>query len=125
MNASSYLAELWGITMVVVSLALLIKPKLLGKLFEEVENEATISFLGVITFVIGLAMVLVHNIWVLDWRVSITLLGWLTLIKGLDLLFLPQRMRERWPKMKNWQRQLIFVSLLLAGLVLSYLGLTT
>ncbi len=67
-------------------------------------------------------MVLVHNLWVLDWRIAITILGWLTLFKGLDLLFLPERMQKRWPKMKNWLWLLIFTFLLLNGLVLTYLG---
>ncbi len=122
MNLSKYLAELWGITIAVVSFVLLIKPKRLGRLFAEVENEAIMFFLGIVTFAIGLAMVLVHNLWVPDWRVAITILGWLTLFKGLDLLFLPERLKKRWPKMKNWLWLLIFTFLLLSGLVLTYLG---
>jgi len=27
--------------------------------------------------------VVLHNVWVWDWRVTITILGWLTLIKGI------------------------------------------
>ncbi len=124
MNISNYLAQLWGITIVVVSFVLLIKPILLKRLFADVENGAILFFLGIVTFATGLAMVLVHNLWVPDWRVSITILGWLTLLKGLDLLFLPERMKKRWPIMKNWQWLLIFTILLLSGLVLTYLGFT-
>jgi hypothetical protein len=82
MNLSNYLAELWGITFVAVSLALLIKPKLLERLFAEVENEATMFFWGTVSLVIGIAVVLAHNVWVPDWRVVITILGWLSLIRG-------------------------------------------
>ncbi|MDD5014241.1 MAG: hypothetical protein PHW73_03940 [Atribacterota bacterium] len=124
MNISNYLAELWGITIVVVSLALLIKPKRLERLFVEVENEATMFFWGIVSLVIGIAMVLLHNVWVPNWRVVITILGWLTLIKGVDVLFLPDHMRKRWPKMGNQQWQLILVFLLFIGLVLTYLGFT-
>lgn len=124
MNLSNYLAELWGITIVVVSLALLIKPKRLEKLFTEVENEATMFFWGIVSLVIGIAMVLAHNLWVRDWRVIITILGWLSLIKGLGTLFLPERMRKRWPKMKNWQWIMVFVFLLFIGLAITYLGFT-
>lgn len=124
MNISNYLAELWGSTIVVVSFILLVKPRRLERLFAAVKNEAVMFFGGIVTLIIGLAMVLVHNVWVLDWRVSITILGWLTLLKGLDLLFLPERMKKRWPKMKNWQWTVIFGSMLLAGLVLTYLGFT-
>ena len=124
MNLSNYLAELWGITIVVVSLALLIKPKYLESLFAEVENEATMFFWGIVSLVIGIAMVLVHNVWVPDWRVIVTILGWSSLAKGLDVLFLPEHMRKRWPKMGNWQWRIIFVFLLFSGFVLTYLGFT-
>ncbi len=124
MNLSNFLAELWGITIVVVSLAFLMKPKRLEKIFTEVENEATMFLWGMVSLVIGIAMVLVHNVWEPDWRIIITLLGWLTLVKGLDTLFLPERMRKRWPKMGNLQWIVILVFLLIVGLVLTYLGFT-
>lgn len=124
MNLSNLLAQLWGITIAVVSFALLIKPKWLEKLLAKAEKKATMSFWGIITLVIGIAMVLTHNVWTLDWRVVITIIGWLTLIKGLDLLLLPKRMRKRWSGMGNRQWRVIFVSLLLSGLVLTYLGFT-
>ena len=49
--------------------------------------------LGVITLAAGLAMVLAHNIWSGDALVVVvTLVGWITLIKGLLFLFLPPEM---------------------------------
>lgn len=122
MSLSNYLAQLWGIIIVVVSFILLFNPKRLRRLFAEAHNESLLFFWGIVTFAIGLVMVLIHNLWVLDWPVCITLLGWLTLVKGLDLLFFPGRMKRRWPKMKNWVWVLIFSLLLLCGLVLTYLG---
>ncbi len=124
MNLSNYLAQLWGITIVVVSFVLLIKPKLLEKLFAQAENKATMSFWGITTLVIGIAMVLVHNVWVSDWRVTITILGWLTLLKGLDLLFFPKRMKKRWLETKKRLWIWIFGLLFFSGLVLAYLGFT-
>lgn len=124
MNISNYLALLWGITILVVSFAILIKPKLLERLFAEAKNKAIMSFWGAITLVVGITMVFVHNVWVLDWRVVITIIGWLTLIKGLDILLLPKRMKKRWAKMEGWQWRTLFVSLFLSGLVLTYLGFT-
>lgn len=124
MNLSNYLAEVWGITIVVVSLALLIKPKRLEKLFAEMEDEATMFLWGKVSLVIGIAMVLIHNLWVKDWRIIVTILGWLSLLKGLDVLFLPGHMRKRWAKMENRQWRLIFVFLLFIGLVITYLGFT-
>jgi len=125
MSISNYLAELWGITIVVVSLALLIDQKRLEKLFIGVENEVAMFFGGVVTLIIGLAMVLAHNLWVFDWRLSLTILGWLSIVKGIDILFLPKRMKKRWAKTENKYWRLIFLFLLFLGLTLTYFGFTS
>ena len=124
MSISNYLAQIWGITITATSLALLIKPKLLERLFKDAENKAVMFFWGIVTLAVGIAMVLMHNLWVPDWRIIITILGWLTLIKGLDLLLLPKRMKKRWSITGNRQWVVIFTFLLISGLVLTYLGFT-
>lgn len=111
-------------TFVAVSLALMMKPKRLGKLIAEMENEATMFFWGVVSLVIGIAMVLAHNVWAWDWRVVVTILGWLTLAKGLDVLLLPDKMKKRWAKTGNQKWSMLLVTLLLFGLVLACLGFT-
>ena len=124
MILSNYLAALWGITIFVVSLSLLVKQKVLGKLVAEMKNEAIMYFGGIFSLVVGIAMVLAHNVWVLNWQVIITILGWLSLLKGLDVLFLPKRMKTRWAKMEKKQWFIIFLSLLIFGLILIYFGFT-
>jgi uncharacterized membrane protein len=125
MDLSNYLAEIWGISMVVSSLALLIKEKHLKRLFAKIESEESLFMWGLISFVIGIAMVLVHNIWVQNWQVIVTILGWLSLIKGLSLLFLPELA-------KNWSKKIenapfLPFALIIAvfiGLAITYFGFT-
>jgi Domain of unknown function (DUF373). len=122
---SNYLAEIWGISLVIIPLALLMNQKLLRKLFAEVENEYTMLSWGAITLVIGLAMVLAHNIWTPSWQVVITIIGWLALLKGLAHLFLPD-MAKKWLK-KIENKQWLPIALVVAvfvGLVITYLGFT-
>jgi len=38
---------------------------------------------------VGLALVLVHNIWVRDWLVSITLFAWTSMVRVLVAIFRP------------------------------------
>ncbi|MEO0331552.1 MAG: hypothetical protein AAF223_07685, partial [Bacteroidota bacterium] len=38
---------------------------------------------GYTSFFLGLTTVILHNEWVTDWTVAITILGWATLIKGI------------------------------------------
>jgi vacuolar-type H+-ATPase subunit I/STV1 len=54
-----------------------------------VHNPPMLFIVGLITLAVGLAMILVHNVWSGGaLPVIVTLIGWLTLIKGLLFLFL-------------------------------------
>lgn len=121
----NFLAEVWGISIVIVSFALLLNEKYLKTLFAEVENNATMLFWGVVTLVIGLAMVLSYNVWDKSWQVIITIFGWLSLIKGAAILFVPE-------SIKKWTRKIesssylpyALVVAIIIGLVLTYFGFT-
>jgi len=123
MALSNYLAEIWGISIVVVALALLIKEKHLKRLFSKVENEESLFCWGLVSFVIGLAMVLAHNIWVKNWQVVITIFGWASLLKGLAMLFLPEFTKNYVKKMENksWLPIALVVAVFV-GLALTYFG---
>ena len=111
--------------MVLIPLALLINEKYLKRIFAEIENEATLFFWGMVSLVIGLAMILSYNVWEQSWQVIITILGWLALLKGLALLFLPEYIRK-WAKKiesKKWL-PIALVVIVFVGLLLTYLGFT-
>ena len=52
-------------------------------------------------------MVLVHNVWVADWRIVITLLAWLTLIKGIVRLNLPHAVPRTMMYFRTKSRRLL------------------
>ena len=54
------------------------------------ENAALTYFMGFTTVVLGLLMVNYHNIWVKDWTVLVTIVGWAALIKGVLLITVPR-----------------------------------
>ena len=58
---------------------------------EFLASRALIYVAGLLAFVPGLAIVLVHNVWAFDWRLIITLLGWLSVIGGIFRLTWPQQ----------------------------------
>ncbi len=122
---SNYLAEIWGISIVAVALALLIKEKHLKKLFSEMETGESFFCWGFISFVIGVAMVLSHNIWVKNWQVIITIFGWLAILKGLALLFCPECMKKWAKKIENASfLPFALVIAVIVGLVITYFGFT-
>ncbi|MCX6722615.1 MAG: hypothetical protein NT094_00930 [Candidatus Staskawiczbacteria bacterium] len=90
----NYLAEIWGIAIIIVCLALILKENLLKRVIASIEDDANLFMWGFISLIIGLAMVLSYNVWTKDWQVVITILGWLALIKGLALLFMPETIQK-------------------------------
>jgi uncharacterized membrane protein len=69
---------------------MLLNLKVYRQIIEDfLKSTALIYISGLITFVTGLAIVLFHNLWVADWRVIITIFGWITLIKGVWLTVFP------------------------------------
>ena len=90
MSTSLFLARLIGPVMLVVGLAVFARPRGFREMAEEFMASRALLFLsGMILMPAGLAIVLTHNVWTADWRVLITLLGWLTAIGGALRLFGP------------------------------------
>jgi len=92
MGTSIFLAKLIGPVCLVIGLALLINGAAFRTLAKEfLDNPALMFLSGVITLPAGLAIVLTHNVWAGDWRILITILGWLAVIGGLIRILAPQR----------------------------------
>ncbi|HME30589.1 MAG TPA: hypothetical protein VKE53_12100 [Pseudolabrys sp.] len=92
MSTSIFLARLIGPVMTLVGVSLLVNEAAFRKMaLEFLRNPALIFFSGMIMMSAGLVVVLTHNVWVLDWHVIITLLGWVTVISGAARVFAPQR----------------------------------
>jgi hypothetical protein len=91
MQPSLFLARLIGPVLLVIGIGMLVNRDGYRSMAEEVlRSRALIYFAGLLALVPGLAVVLVHNVWVPDWRVIITLLGWLAVIGGIFRLIFPQ-----------------------------------
>lgn len=122
---SNYLAEIFGISIVVISLALLLRDRYIKRIFSSVENEECMLFCGFVSFVIGIAIILAHNVWVKNWQVIVTILGWMSLLKGLAMLFMPELVKSYVKKVenKNWL-PIALVVMVFVGLVITYFGFT-
>ena len=70
MALSNYLAEVWGISIVVVSLSPSYKRWTFKKLFASLETEESFFLWGFISLVIGIAMVLAYNVWARTGKLS-------------------------------------------------------
>ena len=83
MNKSIFLARVLGLYMTIIALALFINPDYFTIFNGMINNLPLVILAGVISLVIGILLIVGHNIWVRDWRVVVTLVGWTVFLKGL------------------------------------------
>ena len=87
MQISVFLAKLIGPVALLMGLVILLDPARVRTMAREaMQGEAFIFMSGIITLPMGLALVNAHNIWSADWRVLITLFGWLAVAAGIARL---------------------------------------
>ena len=125
MATSIFLAELIGPVCLVIGLALLINGEgFRALLFEFLDSPALIFISGIITMVAGLAIVVTHNVWAADWRILITLLGWLATIGGAIRIMVPQQTIEigRTILTNHYSLPVIIGIYLVIGAPLTYFG---
>jgi hypothetical protein len=90
MNTSKFIARIYSIAYLSVGFGYIASGSDYQTMFEGFSEPSIGTFLfAIIILVAGMAIVNYHNIWVRDWRVLITIFGWITLIKGVFILILP------------------------------------
>jgi len=91
MPTSIFLAKLIGPLFLAIGVGLVGNAAVYRKFAEEaLASLALIYLTGLLAMTAGVAIVLSHNVWTLDWRVLITLLGWLAAIGGALRIVMPQ-----------------------------------
>ncbi|WP_431323181.1 hypothetical protein [Rhizobium sp. YTU87027] len=91
MDRSLFLSRLLGPTFVAVAVGMLInRDAYRGMILEALHFGILFYLSGFISLLAGLAIVNLHNRWQRDWRVIITVLGWLMTIGGIFRIVLPQ-----------------------------------
>ena len=125
MTTSIFLAELIGPVCLVIGLSLFINGAgLRALLFEFIDSPALIFLSGIITMTAGLAVVLTHNIWAADWRVLITIIGWLAVVGGAIRIAVPQQTIELGRTMltNEYTVPIVMGIYVVIGAVLTYFG---
>jgi hypothetical protein len=94
---TKFLSRLIGLYCIAISLSMLVHKQATVETLNAFIHDRPAMFLaGVAAFAAGLAMVLRHNVWSGGAApVIVTLAGWVSLIKGVTLLFLPPLAQAR------------------------------
>jgi hypothetical protein len=95
MQISILIARFLGPFFIVVALGILFNLKYYQKVMEDFfKNTALLYVGGIIALLLGIFLVMFNNFWVLDWTLIITIIGWLSIVKGICLIVLPQAMAK-------------------------------
>jgi hypothetical protein len=125
MPTSVFLAKLIGPLFIAVGIGLVMNAPVYRKLAEEfLRSHALIYLSGLLTMSAGVAVVLTHNVWTSDWRIVITLLGWLAAIGGAMRIMVPQQSERigRWFTAHSASLTAAAVVWLAIGAVLCFFG---
>lgn len=125
MERSLFLAQLLGPVLLVLGIALIANRQAFRSLAEEFLQSGALIFLsGLLALVPGLAIVLLHNVWVFDWRVLITVFGWLSTIGGALRILAPRLVRGVGMRMlsRSYGLQAGGVVMAILGIALSFFG---
>jgi hypothetical protein len=125
MNTSIFLAKLIGPLMTVIGLAVIVNGKAFDKLAGEFLKSPALLFLsGFMLMPAGLAIVLTHNVWVWNWPVIITVLGWASIISGAIRLAMPVQTTKFSKKLHKVRDYAVIagVGWAIIGLTLCYFG---
>lgn len=93
MEITIFLAHFWGSLFMILG-GFSVVAKFLRRVINYTEDRTITISTGYITFLLGLATVVAHNIWVWDWPVAITILGWVALLKGIEKVCFPEHVNK-------------------------------
>ena len=126
MSLSIFLAQVIGVYLVITSLSALVKRKTFMQAIKHVARDSHIIFMiAALEIILGIILVVSHNVWDGTWHVVITVLAWLTLLEGVFYLFIKQSLIEKlfkWFARADWFYTLISLVGVVLGIYLVYQG---
>ncbi len=91
MHVSFFLAKFFGFYLIIAALPILFCFASFKERYNNfLENKGLMMITAIMVMMLGLFLVLIHNVWVAGWPVVITVICWLTLLEGLAMLYCPK-----------------------------------
>ena len=122
MELSILVARMAAVTYLTTGIALLTGSLDLKKTYDELKkSQMATTMMGAFTLLLGMLIVNYHNIWVKDWTVLVTLIGWVLLAEGVCYIVFPKQIVAFFNKLPRSQAGWGLVTLVMAG-VFGYFG---
>lgn len=121
MEFSILVARILAVTYLCAAIGIFSGRVSIEDIMKDYERSPGLMYLsGFITLVIGMILVTYHNRWDGGWPVVVTVVGWLTLLKGVMLMAFPKAwllFKKSYTNTKLWS-----IPLLCLGLLFAYFG---
>lgn len=125
METSILLARIIGPLFVLIGVGVLLNRKHYAAMTTNfLKNAELCYFSGALAFIIGIVIILFHNLWAADWRVMITIIGWASLFKGMSRILFPTMGSMVATKFtqSNWPLNVSAILLVIVGVWFVYEG---
>ncbi len=120
---TTYLSRLIGISLVLYAIFMLVNAAVLTAALASLREPPQILLWGTLLVFSGVAFILAHNRWSGGaLTIAVTVIGWLTLLKGLAILYVPPSMQAPYIGYYETYSQLYAAAAFLLGAWLSYEG---
>ena len=128
MTLTAYIAQLLGLYLVLSGVLMIVREQAMMVLVPKfVDSPPFLYFLGSLRVLIGLAIVLAHNMWIGTLGTVMIAFGWVTLLRGIAMLLLPAETERKiliiFSRGNVWYATAI-IAIVLGGW-LAYAGFTT
>jgi len=125
MEISIFIARIFGLCYLVCGVGLLFNRKVFQQVMDDfARNALGLFYGGLFALVIGVVMILTHNIWVSNWTVIVTIIGWIAFIKGVWIIVFPQTVFKFMQVYQENENMLLVHSIvaLILGVVMTFFG---
>ena len=108
METSIFLAKVIGLFGAISTLAIIFRYKIhLEMEGNAAKSPSMIHLSGFLFLMLGILLTVSHQVWTMDWRVVVTILGWLILVKGVMRILFPDTVKNIIEKKKSDKRFLL------------------
>lgn len=125
MDISIFLAQAFGLYFLIGGVALLMNPELTNGIIKKYASHADdVAMGGFLALLVGIPLILLHNVWDGTWHVLVTLVVWLVFLKGVVRVFAPRAVTV-WSNTLGKQQgvlRLLLLTTIILGIALTAFG---
>ncbi len=123
MELSIFIAKIIAVVYIAISIGQVFSGITYKKMYQDImKSSGLMVLMGIFAIVIGFLLVEHHNIWVKDWPVLITIIGWAALVKGFLFLAFPKALKIFEPMFTGKFLNIFPYFTLAFGLLFGYFG---